>query len=317
MPESVRDRPTRNHETVFLLAKNERYFYDAEAIAEPVATDTEARYLRGRSNAHKYADGGLGNQTIAKSLDHLAKKRRKSGNLQRDIPTPDDGRGILNPNLGRGIPWEDDGTGRNARTVWDIQTEAYKDAHFAVFARELARRCIVAGSSAKGRCPKCNAPWRRVTSVEYRNPGNRTTNGPRSMERKHIEFGTAGFEQRLERHTQTVGWEPTCDHDEAPIPEVVLDPFGGSGTVASVAIGNGRSSVYIDLKPEYLEMARRRIGPMFVVDAPALAPNENTDVVPFYIIPGTLQCSYCQAAYDHKAGTHGPFCIYAKRDGSS
>jgi DNA modification methylase len=34
MPESVRDRPTKSHEYLFLLSKSERYFYDADAIAE-------------------------------------------------------------------------------------------------------------------------------------------------------------------------------------------------------------------------------------------------------------------------------------------
>jgi DNA modification methylase len=54
--------------------------------------------------------------------------------------------------------------------------------------------------------------------------------------------------------------------------DAVLDPFGGSGTVAAVAVGNGRSSVYIDLNPEYIELARHRIGPMLCVDADAKLP---------------------------------------------
>jgi DNA modification methylase len=44
--------------------------------------------------------------------------------------------------------------------------------------------------------------------------------------------------------------------------DVVLDPFGGSGTVASVATGMGRDSIYIDLNPKYIELAKQRIGPM-------------------------------------------------------
>ena len=44
--------------------------------------------------------------------------------------------------------------------------------------------------------------------------------------------------------------------------DMVLDPFGGSGTVAQVATGNGRHSIYIDLNPKYLELARQRIGPL-------------------------------------------------------
>jgi site-specific DNA-methyltransferase (cytosine-N4-specific) len=44
--------------------------------------------------------------------------------------------------------------------------------------------------------------------------------------------------------------------------DTVLDPFGGSGTVAQVATGNGRNSIYIDLNPKYLDLAKERIGPM-------------------------------------------------------
>jgi site-specific DNA-methyltransferase (adenine-specific) len=52
-----------------------------------------------------------------------------------------------------------------------------------------------------------------------------------------------------------------------PVPCTVLDPFGGSGTTAAVAIGNGRRAIIIELNPEYIEMARQRIGPMFVDEA--------------------------------------------------
>lgn len=45
--------------------------------------------------------------------------------------------------------------------------------------------------------------------------------------------------------------------------DTVLDPFGGSGATAAVAVGSGRNAVYIDIKPEYLAVAERRIGPMF------------------------------------------------------
>ena len=34
-PESVKDRPTKAHETVFLLSKNQDYFYDVDAVRGP------------------------------------------------------------------------------------------------------------------------------------------------------------------------------------------------------------------------------------------------------------------------------------------
>lgn len=76
-PESVKDRPTRSHEYIFLFSKNEKYHYDHEAIKEPTA------------------DG---------------KKRR------------------------------------NKRTVWSINTEPFKEAHFAVFPPELVEQCMLASS---------------------------------------------------------------------------------------------------------------------------------------------------------------------------
>src|ERR1035437_910144 len=46
MPESVRDRCTKSHEYLFLLAKSERYYYDADAIAEPLTASSIERLLQ-------------------------------------------------------------------------------------------------------------------------------------------------------------------------------------------------------------------------------------------------------------------------------
>lgn len=50
MPESVRDRPARSHEYVFLLSKSERYYYDAEAVRGPLAQSTQDRARHHDSN---------------------------------------------------------------------------------------------------------------------------------------------------------------------------------------------------------------------------------------------------------------------------
>lgn len=121
-PESVKDRPTRAHEYLFLLSKSEQYYYDHLAVQE-------------------------------RTLD-------------------DEGR-------------------RNRRTVWSINTEAYPEAHFATFPSSLVDPCVLAGS----------------------------------------ESG-----------------------------DVVLDPFFGSGTVGSVCLNRTRRFVGIELNPEYVEIAERRLG---------------------------------------------------------
>lgn len=112
MPESVTDRPTKSHEYVFLLAKSERYYYDAEAIKEP-ATDTGRINGRdGRDEAPEARPPGSNPRTLAR-LDYSA-------------------------------------TGRNKRTVWTVPTSPFKGAHFATFPPALIEPCILAGCPEGG-----------------------------------------------------------------------------------------------------------------------------------------------------------------------
>jgi site-specific DNA-methyltransferase (adenine-specific) len=117
MPESVKDRPTRAHEYLFMLTKDGRYFYDHKAILEP--------------------------------------------------------------------------NGRNCRSVWNVHTQGFGGAHFATFPPKLIEPCIKASTR----------------------PG-----------------------------------------------DIVLDPFFGSGTVGLVAEALGRRYLGIELNPEYVALAVRRIG---------------------------------------------------------
>jgi DNA modification methylase len=148
MPESVKDRPTKAHEYLFLFAKQPRYYYNAEAIAEPATQPIGAAQLTGQ---HKRA-------------------------VLQDVKSS-----TLGTNAGAAY--------RNRRTVWSINTRAYEGAHFAVMPEALVEPCILAGSR----------------------PG-----------------------------------------------DTVLDPFGGSGTVARVAERLQRDAVLIELNPGYIELAERR-----------------------------------------------------------
>lgn len=163
MPESVTDRPTKAHEYVFLFAKSERYHYNADAIREPLALDTPARYRRGRSDAHKYTDGGPGNQTIARSFEHMEKHHRigmdeltcyekidrySSGNKKRQSrPSQVE---LKRGNQAGSIPWHCDGRGRNRRSVWTLATCPTPEAHYAPFPIELPETCILAGCPEAG-----------------------------------------------------------------------------------------------------------------------------------------------------------------------
>lgn len=171
MPESITDRPTKAHEYLFLLAKSERYYYDADAIKEPASPDTHARYRRGRSDAHKWADGGPyeHGQTIAKGFEHMAVpselERRQHAIPVAGWDKAPGGHSTLRHNRGdksaRKLAAAGSGTknnesfdaamavmpeDRNKRSVWTIATEAFPEAHFATFPSALIEPCVLAGS---------------------------------------------------------------------------------------------------------------------------------------------------------------------------
>ena len=153
MPESVRDRCTKAHEYVFLLSKSERYWFDSEAMQEEAHPDSAARYERGRSDSHKYADGGPGNQSIARSFAGMAERQRsrrdrfKRDDSKRAEVIPGQTVGTHRPDREEsGYPTHT----RNKRSVWTIATKPFSEAHFATMAPELAETCIKAGCPEGG-----------------------------------------------------------------------------------------------------------------------------------------------------------------------
>ena len=110
MPEPVKDRPTKSHEYIFLLTKSPTYYYDADAIREPLDTPL-----------HK-----PGNKTAYGVV------------MRTDFGTDAMDRVWGNP------------AGRNKRSVWTVNTHPYPDAHFATFPEKLVEPCILAGSPLGG-----------------------------------------------------------------------------------------------------------------------------------------------------------------------
>lgn len=159
MPESITDRPGTSHEKIFLLTKSPRYFYDAEAVKVPASPDTHARYARGRSDDHKWADGGPGDQSIAKSFSHMqkpvagwSKERGAHTTTGHNLPgvhpkSAPAGSGIkANESFSAAV--KDVVDERNLRNVWTVPTQGFSEAHFATFPPKLIEPCIKAG------CPK-------------------------------------------------------------------------------------------------------------------------------------------------------------------
>lgn len=120
MPESVRDRPTKSHEYVFLMTKSARYWYDADAVREPHSSIPPG--IENESDAWKsgevYANEGV----------FSARRRQKS----------------------RPATYFGNANGRNIRSVWTIQAMPFPGSHFATFPLALAERCIKAGCPPEG-----------------------------------------------------------------------------------------------------------------------------------------------------------------------
>ena len=161
--------------------------------------------------------------------------------------------------------------GRNIRSVWTMTTKPYSEAHFATFPPELPERCIKAGTSLKGCCPKCGAPWARV--VEKNRPEGWKDSGPTTEKEKELRdmskriYGgnqksrsiSDIFDRATKSAIETVGWQPTCSCGiDDTIPCTVLDIFAGSGTTGEVARNLGRNSILIELNPEYITLIEKR-----------------------------------------------------------
>lgn len=133
MPEAVKDRPTKAHEYIFLLAKRQRYFYNYEAVQEaavgfnnvPVAGSKGAsgpqQTRRRKGNAKSFRGGGA--YTDGRSYGNAGEGERSSHGNQ--------------PNR----------TGkRNRRSVWRYATNSNSTDHYATFPEDIARTCVLAGS---------------------------------------------------------------------------------------------------------------------------------------------------------------------------
>lgn len=138
MPESVRDRPTRSHEYIFLLSKSERYHYDADAIAEDAVTALAPP----DANGSTISGGAYGRSVLG---DAIPEKDRRV----------DKQRGHSRRHAGFNDRWdatersEQNTNGkRNKRDVWTVCPAQFSGAHFATFPPALIEPCILAG------CPK-------------------------------------------------------------------------------------------------------------------------------------------------------------------
>ena len=269
-PESVTDRPTSAHEKLFILTRSGdtifwthrgcsgtrtkpppdyRYVHrktGEELLNIPAGADPSEWRRINLWRGHDYFYDAKAVRTVAvarttKAPDGWDTDPGAHGTIHRKGrqkgTTTDKQRGHGRRHAGFNDRWdqmskeEQQAGGANLRDVWTIATHPFSGAHFATFPPGLVERCIKLGTSEKGACAECGAPWvRDVKRTEY----------PRLA-------------------PVTLGWRPGCDCGAGVVPCTVLDPFAGAGTTGLVADKLGRHAILIELNPDYVKMARRRI----------------------------------------------------------
>jgi len=240
MPDPAKDRLTPAHEHVFLLAKQRRYYFDLEAIRVPHQLPHDPRKTRGESTVHDRKEFTDQYSSGWNAQDPLEGMR-------------------LGQNPG----------GKNPGDVWRIATTPFLGAHFATFPPKLIEPIVKAGSP-RWVCSRCGKPRTRIleevpsfkdkeiqkAELSETRYTSEEAHNPHSLAFRRQAYRKLGLEGPPPK--KTVGWTD-CGCGEPWVPGVVLDPFGGSGTVGQVSRRLGRRFIIIEIKPEYAEMARQRV----------------------------------------------------------
>lgn len=275
MPNPVKDRLHEHKEFVFHLTPEPDYWFDLDAIREPVQTSRPDRSNTG------------GRKTEETSHYPDRETRSRTHNFDR----------AAHPN------------GKNPGDILEVPVKAFPEAHFAVYPPELCEAPIKSSCPEKV-CSACGTPYQRETTetpLWERDPENVDRPQARKALRRfrdsdldveHLDaIRAVGFgdgdhgdaaqgsmnrisprQQELAEEAKEVlegyfrefvaapdrenaGWTQACDceTDETEA-GVVLDPFAGAGTTCLVAKQLGRRFVGIELNPEYVAMAQKRVG---------------------------------------------------------
>lgn len=267
MPESVKDRCTKSHEYIFLLSKSNKYYYDYESIKVPLAEGSYERKLRGVSDTNKYANGAPGSsaQSLSQPRDNIKKvivggKKHKNlldkGQLTHSFHTRNE----------NNKEWQSKDLKANKKSVWDVPTKGYKDAHFATFPEKLIIDCIKAGSSEYGCCSNCKTPYIRIIEkklVPTKKASYNSKVDERDLIADKLDQGSNrmkdGHKPGWAYESKTLKWIPNCNCNASIEPCIILDPFMGSGTTAVVARKLNRNYVGIEINPKYIEISENRL----------------------------------------------------------
>ena len=242
MPSSVKDRFNTTYEMLYFFSKSQKYWFDLDAVRDPW-TDKRPADIRRAEEGHPGYQGKYGKGYNAEYRDKIPGQGIK-------------GQPVGNPNVGK-----------NPSDFWSINTQPFPLAHFAVFPEKLCEKPILAGCPAE-MCKHCGMARVRITKQGDLIPDDPkyTPRGQYHGKEVHSGMSPAGMDKphpNFHYEKETIGWtDCQCEGENKYEPGIALDPFGGSGTVSIEAEKLGRSSILIDIKKDYCEMAFKRLKPL-------------------------------------------------------
>lgn len=213
-------RHTRDHEVVFMLSKNMKYWSNKEAVKE-IGTS-------GPSDIRKMEEkkDRIGGKTLEADDPAYKANRRVNIGKKRSVGS------VM----------------RNPRSVFDVPTVSYSGQHFATFPPNLIAPLIRATCPRRA-CLECGTGWSPVIErSEYKKHNTESYDLENFREGDHRSKHAPPIESRV------IGYRPSCECGrEDFVPGIVLDPFGGSGTTGMVAKELMRKYVVADISLLYLD----------------------------------------------------------------
>jgi hypothetical protein len=232
-----------SHDSIIVtVSTGYKYFYDREAVLEPSVTrdarhpyiSRGAKDLDGRPSEQWH--GGEPRSSLpacykgstfdrGKTAEHQLGRAQEGGRRElvisadrKDLPTAIHSR-HRSPIPGGQSLQQAPTPGRNLRDVWTIPTQPYKEAHFATFPERLIEPCILAGTSERGCCPKCGAPWVRILERGTVNLSNAAKAGTDIEGKGHPSSQVRDNHDVRDGPTAlvtTLGWRPGCACNAPP-----------------------------------------------------------------------------------------------------
>ena len=238
MPTSVKDRLNTTFEFVFHLVKNKRYFYDLDAIREK---HKEVSIQRNKFPLKEYLCKEAARNRAFQSGEFLNPKGKNPGDIDKHH------------------------NHKNPGDFWEITTQPFLAAHFAVFPEEL---CIkpIKSSCPEFVCKKCGSIKEKIIKSDNPSKGfmewdaNRLSGAKGSFQSRQCIKSLHRNKGGVYSTAQFKGWKE-CACNVGFESGIVLDPFMGAGTTALVALKLNRQFIGFELKQEYIDIAMKRIKP--------------------------------------------------------